>query len=399
MLPNLLSLGTASPAPIYFLTLSKELVGTYKIWAVDSYGNKTKEYTIHIDPYDPKVLVLDRFENVSGALLPIKPVILEHNLASIKVKLDGKEIPYEKGQQLTKDGKYEMTVTDKAGNTTTVNFTMDSVAPTMMISPLTLGVLDELDLNDIAALDNLTGDLILSEDASFQLMKVTKNITVLGKNIPIYEYVELPENGVIDVEGQYILIAYDKAYNVTAAKFTIDRTAPVVTGVENGKYYNTDVTINIEEANLNEVPLLGTVLSKNGIPVGFKNGDTITEEGSYKLVAKDIAGNEAEPVTFVIDKTAPVIEAPVGQEVLKGDNAVSVVAKVTDKNVDSKNLVPNVTKVVDGVETDLGQQETIDVTTNGVTYKLFYTVTDKAGNSTIMTKQIVGKKDDVLPQR
>ena len=364
-----------------FLKNEKEikLVGTYKIWAVDKYGNKSEEITIHVDPYAPKVLVLDRFENVSGAYLPIKPVILEHNLDKIAVKLDGKEIPYEKGQQLTKDGNYEMTVTDKAGNKTTVNFTMDSVAPTMMISPLTIGVVDELDTNKV---NSITGDIISTEDVEFQLMKATKNITVLGKQIPIYEYVKMPEDGIVDEEGQYILIAYDKAYNVTAAKFTVDRTAPVVTGVEDGKYYNTDVTINIEEANLNEVMILGTTLYKNNLPVEFKNGDTITADGNYKLVAKDTAGNEAEPVTFVIDKTAPVIEVPVKEEVLQGTEPVSVVAKVTDKNVDSKNLVPNVTKIVDGVETDLGLQETIDVTTNGVAYKLFYTVTDKAGNPT-----------------
>ena len=364
-----------------FLKNEKEikLVGTYKIWAVDKYGNKSEEITIHVDPYAPKVLVLDRFENVSGAYLPIKPVILEHNLDKIAVKLDGKEIPYEKGQQLTKDGNYQMTVTDKAGNKTTVNFTMDSVAPTMMISPLTIGVVDELDTNKV---NSITGDIISTEDVEFQLMKATKNITVLGKQIPIYEYVKMPEDGIVDEEGQYILIAYDKAYNVTAAKFTVDRTAPVVTGVEDGKYYNTDVTINIEDANLNEVMILGTTLYKNNLPVEFKNGDTITADGNYKLVAKDTAGNEAAPVTFVIDKTAPVIEVPVNEEVLQGTEPVSVVAKVTDKNVDSKNLVPNVTKIVDGVETDLGLQETIDVTTNGVAYKLFYTVTDKAGNPT-----------------
>ena len=239
-----------------FLKNEKEikLVGTYKIWAVDKYGNKSEEITIHVDPYAPKVLVLDRFENVSGAYLPIKPVILEHNLDKIAVKLDGKEIPYEKGQQLTKDGNYEMTVTDKAGNKTTVNFTMDSVAPTMMISPLSLGVVDELDINKI---NSIGGDIILSEDAEFQLLKANKNVTVLDKNIPIYEYVKIPEDGIIDEEGQYILIVYDKAYNITAVKFTVDRTAPVVTGVENGKTYNTDVTITVTEANPKKVTIPG----------------------------------------------------------------------------------------------------------------------------------------------
>ena len=139
-------------------------VGTYTVYAKDEFGNKSEEITVKIDPYAPKVLVLDRFENVSGAYLPIKPVILEHNLDSIIVKLDGEEIPYEKGQQLTEDGNYEMTVTDKAGNTTTVNFAMDSISPTMLINPLTLGVVDELDLNDVSKIENILTGIYVSED-------------------------------------------------------------------------------------------------------------------------------------------------------------------------------------------------------------------------------------------
>ena len=326
-----------------FLKNEKEikLVGTYKVWAVDQFGNKSEEITIHIDPYAPKVLVLDRIENVSGAYLPIKPVILEHNLDTIKVTLDGKEIDYNYGDQLTKDGQYVMTVTDKAGNSTTVEFTMDSVAPTMMISPLTLGVVDKLDLNDIAALDNLTGNLILSEDAEFQLMKVGKNISVLDYNIPIYEYTELPEDGVIDEEGDYILIAYDKAYNLTAAKFVVDRTAPVI-NAEDGKFYPS-LTLDVKDANLSTI----TVKKKGAlVALPVENGYVIDEDGTYEIVAKDVvatnvvASSEEKAahttkVTITIDTEKPTTN------VVEGGIYTTATPVVEDTNLDENTITIN----------------------------------------------------------
>ena len=365
-----------------FLKNEKEIkiVGTYKVWAVDSFGNKSEEITIHIDPYAPKVLVLDRIENISGALIPIKPVILEHNLDTIEVTLDGKKIDYKNGDQLTKDGKYVMTVTDKAKNSTTVEFTMDSIAPTMKVSPLTLGVVDELDLNKV---NSITGDLIISEDAEYQLMKVKKYITVLDKSIPIYEYAELPEDKIIDEEGEYILIAYDKAYNVTAAKFIVDRTAPVIKGVEDGKTYNTPVTITVEEAN--PIPIIGTNLSKKSaagkyLPTIFPEDGIISENGEYSIEATDIAGNKSTTIKFTVDTLPPLINIDIKEEILQSTEPVKVVATVTDNISATKSLSPNVTKIVAGEETDLGVQDTIDASVNGVTYRLEYATTDDAGN-------------------
>ena len=356
-----------------FLKNEKEikLVGTYKVWAVDPFGNKSEEITIHIDPYAPKVLVLDRIENVSGAYLPIKPVILEHNLDTITVTLNGKTIDFKEGDQLTKDGKYVMTVTDKANNSTTVEFTMDSVAPTMMVSPTSLGVVDSLDLNDA---DNITG-LLLSEDADFQLMKVEKNITVLGKEIPIYKYTKLPEDGIIDEEGQYIIIAYDKAYNVTAYKFIVDRSAPTV-NVEEGKYYSS-VTINVEDANMASgsleelkdlIPGLGSIISSiskldpsitikeenDWLSTTIENGYVVDEDGTYTLVAKDVIGvnplfskeekaAHTTTVTFHIDTKKPTAN------VVEGGVYKSVTVAVEDAHLDEESITIN-GKKYDGKE-------------------------------------------------
>ena len=99
-------------------------------------------------------------------------------------------------------------------------------------------------------------------------------------------------------EGTYVVTAVDAAFNEKTLTFTIDRTKPVVGGVEDGKYYNTDVAVTIDDANP------GTVhLHKNGELVKpYNAGDPITEEGTYTVVVTDKADNKSKEITFVIDK-------------------------------------------------------------------------------------------------
>lgn len=382
------------------------LYGKYELVAVDKAGNSTT-VNFTIDTIAPKVLLLDRIEYISGKYLPIKPVILEQYIDSIVMKKDGEVIPYEKGQQLTDDAKYEMTVTDKAGNTTTVEFTMDSVSPTAMVKPAQLGVVSELDLNNLEVIDSLDDlnlallnkDILLTEDAEFILLKKEKSYSILDKEIPIYKPITMPADKKITEEGEYVLIAYDKAYNLTAIKFTVDKSAPVINGLEAGKeFYTTDVTITVTEAN--PYKLLGqdvtVTVTKKGILFPtiktYKANETFTlnEDGEYTIKAKDIAGNETEEITFTIDKIAPVINADIKEEVLQSDTELNVVATVEEANLttDSNELKPTVyVKNGDKFELVSNAAETIDVSTNGVTYKLVYTYTDKAGHTA--SKEII----------
>jgi len=95
-------------------------------------------------------------------------------------------------------------------------------------------------------------------------------------------------------EGNYTLIVTDEAGNVTNIKFTIDKTAPAVSGVTEGSSYNTDQSVTFNE---------GTA-TMNGAP--FASGTTVSAEGQYTLVVTDAAGN-VTTVSFTIDKTSPVI--------------------------------------------------------------------------------------------
>ena len=120
--------------------------------------------------------------------------------------------------------------------------------------------------------------------------EVTTKVTLNGKEV---EYIDT-----FTEEGTYVVTVVDAAFNETTLTFTIDRTKPVVGGVEDGKYYNTDVAVTIDDANP------GTVhLHKNGELVKpYNAGDPITEEGTYTVVVTDKADNKSKEITFVIDK-------------------------------------------------------------------------------------------------
>ena len=387
------------------------LYGKYELVAYDKAGNSTK-VNFTIDNIKPKILLLDRIEYISGKYLPIKPVILEQYIDTIVVKKNGVVIPYEKGQQLKDDATYEITVTDKAGNTETVTFTMDSVSPTAMVKPAQLGVVSELDLNNLEVVDSLDDlnlallnkDVLLTEDAEFVLLKKTKDINVLDKNIPIYKPMAMPADKKITEEGEYVLIAYDKAYNVTAIQFIVDRSAPVINGLEEGKvYYNTDVTITVEEAN--PYKLLGqdmtvTVTKKGDIlPKTYKANEAFTlSDGEYTIKAKDIAKNETEEIKFVVDTVAPVINVNINGELQQSNTSYTdIIATVDEKNLttDTNEVKPDV-YAKDGEEYKLVEENatSLDLSVNGVEYKLVYTYTDKANNTT--TKEVYTKVVNII---
>lgn len=125
-------------------------------------------------------------------------------------------------------------------------------------------------------------------DANLATVVLTKNGTeVTGYQDNMYE---------LSHTGIYTLTATDKAGNTITRTFEIDKNAPVIEGVTDEKLYNTDVTpiITDKENNLSTITLNGK---------DYVSGTAITEDGTYELVAKDLAGNE-EKVSFTIDKTA-----------------------------------------------------------------------------------------------
>ena len=80
-----------------------------------------------------------------------------------------------------------------------------------------------------------------------------------------------------------------------------DTTAPVINGVIDGNYYNQDITITIDEENLDKVIVNGVEIS-----LDENNQYTFSEDNVYVLVVSD-KSNNSTAVTFTIDNTLPEI--------------------------------------------------------------------------------------------
>ncbi|MBK1442817.1 hypothetical protein JHJ32_22685, partial [Parapedobacter sp. ISTM3] len=157
--------------------------------------------------------------------------------------------PFTSGTEITDEGEYTLVVTDASGNSTTVSFTVDKTAPVVT------GVADGGYYNE---------DVTVTFDEG--------TATLNGE--PFTSGTEITD------EGEYTLVVTDEAGNSTTVSFTVDKTAPVVTGVADGGYYNEDVTVTFDE---------GTA-TLNGQP--YVAGTPITEEAEYILVVTDASGNE-----------------------------------------------------------------------------------------------------------
>ncbi|PKM72043.1 MAG: hypothetical protein CVU91_11165 [Firmicutes bacterium HGW-Firmicutes-16] len=98
----------------------------------------------------------------------------------------------------------------------------------------------------------------------------------------------------VSAEGKYQIEITDKAGNIAAGCFVIDRSSPTVTGAENNMVYNTDVTLNWSD---DISGIKSSVL--NGLNI--LPGTVLTENGAYTLTVTDFADNITER-SFSIQK-------------------------------------------------------------------------------------------------
>ncbi|MRX71170.1 pullulanase [Bacillus lacus] len=294
--------------------------GTYTLVVTDSAGNTTTvKFTI--DKTAPKV------EGVSNGSFTNKDLKVTFNEGN--ATLNGKT--FTSGTVIKAEGTYTLVVTDAAGNETTVKFTIDKTAPKV---------------------EGVSNGSFTNKD-----LKVTfneGNATLNGK--------AFKSGTVIKAEGTYTLVVTDAAGNKTTVKFTIDKTAPKVNGVTNGALYNRNVAIAFNE---------GTA-TLNGKAI--KTGTVVKNSGTYTVVATDLAGNKTT-VKFTIDKTAP---------------KVSGVSNNAHYNKNVKISFNEGTATLNGKAFKNGT-----VVKAERAYTL--TVTDKAGNKTVV-KFTIDKKAPAAPK-
>ena len=272
--------------------------GKYIIVATDESGNETT-VTFEIDTTAP---VIAEVENDNIYNVDVTPVITDNNLETVTIVKDGVEVSYTDKMSITEDGAYKITAVDKAGNESSLSFSIDKTAP----------VIEATVSSDAKFWENYA---VTFKDAGAGIAEVKwdideKTVEDFKKEVATIEVKDekqFTETLAFYKNSTYTFYVKDKAGNETVyvlhtSEFINDTKAPVITGVENGGLYKEAVTPVITDENLKTVTVL-----KDNVEVEYKAGMSFTEDGEYKITAVDKVENQTS-IAFVIDKTAPTIE-------------------------------------------------------------------------------------------
>lgn len=115
--------------------------------------------------------------------------------------------------------------------------------------------------------------------------KVTNNE---GNNIYTFTH-----NGTFTFEYERRGQAFEEKVTVTS----IDKEAPTISGVVNGKIYTDSAKPVIKDDNLEKIEVLF-----NGTNIQFNSGNTLKDEGIYNITATDKAGNVTSVEIYIVEK-------------------------------------------------------------------------------------------------
>ncbi|MBD2867721.1 hypothetical protein IDH41_03960, partial [Paenibacillus sp. IB182493] len=340
--------------------------------------------------------------------------------------------PFTSGSEVNVDGSYDLVVTDLAGNKSTIHFVIDAAAPTGTLSieggknktnknnvDLTITYTDanpvqmrfsntESDLGNAGWLPvsashswNLTpGDS--DKTVYMELMDAAGNTNQYSDTItvdtvpPVVTDVNEGDKFNTDVtitfnegtaelndsafisgstvssDGDHTLVVTDEAGNITTVNFSIDKTVPSVSGVENGRLYNANVTPVYSDANP------GSTATLNGGP-GFASGTELTADGDYELVVTDAYGNKTT-VHFTIDKTPPAGDLSIEGGDAKTD-ANSVMLNVTGTDVHAITMEFSNDNMNWSAVESLATTKQWELSAGDGTKTVYMRLTDTAGNT------------------
>ena len=321
--------------------------GEYTIVAKDKKG-LTVEKTIILDTVKPK------FENLASREVDTDYYKVDvTDVTPVKIYVSKNHKAFEEiqeGHELTEEATYQLKAVDAAGNEYTTWIHIDKTAPSITVTP------DKEYMNVCPTIEVF--DRYLSKVTIDGKVYDRKDFTKNSSNENFKLNVTLKDCK----DGVYTIKAVDKRGLETTKTFVYDKTKPQITGVENGAYYNHDVTPVIVEENLQNV-----AIKKDGKKyTKYTVGMTLTEEGVYQMRASDKAGNKFDYITFTIDKTAPTARSNWWKKTVEADKN----ATFTDFPV----FTPSEEATVEYVrgEVNMGKP--------GV-YRIRYRITDLAKNS------------------
>ena len=329
--------------------------GKYSVVMKDLAGNETiVNYEVkRIDNVPPVI------EGITEGMVTNQDVtytILEQSISQIII--DG-TVYNEKNapKTITDEGLHTIKVIDKAGNETSVSFTIDRIGPTITVKEGSVGQDGIYSKIDLKLYDANKVDYVLINGKKKDL---TDN-TCSDVNFKDVQY----------KEGKNVVEAFDIAGNSSTFEFILDTKGPEITVKDSsigkdGVYSRLDLKlydankVDYVEVNGKKIELSDNTWSD----LNDQNAGYI--EGENTVICYDIAGNATE-FTFIYDKTAPVIEA--------NDRTINV-----GDDIDLMEGVSAYDGTVD-LTNSIEVPGTVDNTKSGQ-YEITYKVTDQAGNTT-----------------
>lgn len=357
--------------------------GKYEFYAVDVAGNIGTTLTITLDNIAPAAAIMtDSGEGVSGttsnsAYITFSATDATSGIAALYVRLPGKATFSEyAGERLTDEGVYSFYAVDVAGNRSEeIGITLDRTAPVGKI---------------ISGKTELLNNGYTNQTFLYSATDVN-GITKLEYKIQGGEW----QNYVPDTEilaesgdGEYVFRAYDLAGNVSEEmRVTLDTKSP--RGVlyanndekENGAYTNYDrISFIGEDENLS-VCYVRLPNSKEWTP--YTNGALYSESGKYQFKAADMAGNESDIYTIIVDRTAKAVTL---SNVQDGKTSKTVILKW--QNGDADVYAPVIEVTVNGIAVE-------SRTEIGTLYGGKYIVVSKDAAGNVWTSEFVSERVNI----
>lgn len=264
--------------------------------ATDTAGNATS-LTLYFDRSNPIINLTNVSEkdgtyysknssnlSASSNYSPIASITLYNSLGTSILEVD-KAV-----NTISTPGNNRIVVTNMAGNSSEVVLIIDKTAPTINISA--------------------SGEELNNNSYTNSNIKISYSDDILLASSPCYvtfngETTECDNNKTFSDEGLYVFTAYDYSGNVSEKKITIDKTLPVISGVEDGSYYNTNkrITVSDSSSGISKVIINGSQVELNNNSYTISNNDY---SGKVIIDIYDTAGNILKTIIYM-DNTAPTV--------------------------------------------------------------------------------------------
>ena len=260
-------------------------MGIYKVVSSDILGNTSTRYIYFQadfgDTQAPKIKLNDEEieNNATKKIMADNAVIsVSDDVAVDAFTINGAKIGI--NTYTVTVGEYNVTVKDRAGNTTTCKIIIGGVDKE---APKVTGVENN-------GIYNKEVTVKITDDSKY---------TVKGSAVNKGVYDEAKGTIVLNKTGSYELTVIDDCKNETTVKFTLDLEMPSVNGVADGESYKSKKTVKVRDnLGIKSATINGAAIPDDGV--------TISTNGKYTVSATDIAGN-TKTVVFWYDTQMPSI--------------------------------------------------------------------------------------------